>query len=110
MQVAVSGQLSLGIKLIEWVRNGRDLDSFPEGIEDDEGIILAYLIIIDNKVVHLYEGTPIPIIFEDRYFASGSGKDFALAAMEAGKTAEEAVLIASKYDVYTGMGVDVLPC
>lgn len=110
LQVAVSGQLTTGLALIEWVRNGRDPADFPEDVEDEENGVSAYLIVIENKQVIVYEASPIPIFFEDTYFASGSGKDFALAAMESGKTAEEAILIASKYDIFTGMGVDVIPC
>jgi hypothetical protein len=41
-------------------------------------------------------------------FGVGSGSEFAEGAMEAGKSAIDAVLIASKRDVRTGMGIDVL--
>lgn len=42
----------------------------------------------------------------------GSGRDFAIAAMHCGKTAREAVEIASLYENGCGNGVDVLeaPC
>ena len=42
------------------------------------------------------------------YWSIGSGCDFALGAMHAGKTAREAVLIASKLDKSCGLGVDVV--
>lgn len=38
----------------------------------------------------------------DRPFAIGSGRDFALAAMDMGASAKEAVEAAAKRDVYTG--------
>lgn len=41
-------------------------------------------------------------IWAERSFAIGSGRDFALAAMDMGTTAKEAVEIAAKRDVYTG--------
>jgi len=41
------------------------------------------------------------------FFAVGSGGDFALGAMAAGKTAPEAIEIAAKHDSYTGPIVDV---
>lgn len=43
-----------------------------------------------------------------RQWAIGCGCDYALGAMAAGKTATEAVRIASKLDVHTGLGVDTL--
>lgn len=41
-------------------------------------------------------------VWAERPFATGSGRDFALAAMDMGATAKEAVEIAAKRDVYTG--------
>jgi ATP-dependent HslUV protease subunit HslV len=43
-----------------------------------------------------------------RVWAIGSGCDYALGAMYAGASAERAVVIASKLDVNTGGGVDVV--
>jgi ATP-dependent protease HslVU (ClpYQ) peptidase subunit len=43
-----------------------------------------------------------------KFWAIGSGCDYALGAMAAGKTAAEAIKIASKLDVTTGLGVDTL--
>jgi ATP-dependent protease HslVU (ClpYQ) peptidase subunit len=43
-----------------------------------------------------------------KYWAIGAGCDYALGAMAAGKSAIEAVKIESKFDVHTGLGVDVL--
>ena len=41
-------------------------------------------------------------------WAIGSGCDYALGAMAAGKSAADAIRIASKLDVNTGLGVDTL--
>ena len=41
----------------------------------------------------------------ESYFSIGSGMQYALAAMEAGKTPSQAIKIATKYDIYTGLGV-----
>jgi ATP-dependent protease HslVU (ClpYQ) peptidase subunit len=43
-----------------------------------------------------------------KQWAIGTGCDYALGAMAAGKSAAEAIRIASKLDVNTGFGVDVL--
>lgn len=47
-------------------------------------------------------------VWMDRPFAIGSGRDFALAAMDMGASAEEAVRAAMKRDVYTGGKVRTL--
>lgn len=41
------------------------------------------------------------------YHAIGSGRDFALAAMRLGRTAQQAVILAQEFDVNTGGDVDV---
>ena len=41
-------------------------------------------------------------VWAERPFAIGSGRDFALAAMDMGATAKEAVAAAARRDVYTG--------
>lgn len=43
-----------------------------------------------------------------RCWAIGSGADYALGAMAAGRTAPQAVRIASKLDIHCGQGVDVV--
>jgi hypothetical protein len=43
-----------------------------------------------------------------KQWAIGSGCDYALGAMASGKTAAEAIRIASRLDVNTGFGVDTL--
>lgn len=43
-----------------------------------------------------------------RVWAIGSGADYAMGAMYAGKTAREAVQIAMRLDVHTGFGVDTV--
>ena len=41
-------------------------------------------------------------VWLERSYAAGSGRDFALAAMDMGATAKEAVELAAKRDAYTG--------
>jgi ATP-dependent protease HslVU (ClpYQ) peptidase subunit len=47
--------------------------------------------------------TWLPI--KEKHTSIGSGMPFALSALELGKTPKEAVLFASKRDIYSGMGV-----
>jgi ATP-dependent protease HslVU (ClpYQ) peptidase subunit len=46
--------------------------------------------------------------YEDKKTATGSGRDYALAAMHCGKTAREAVEIACLFETGCGNGVDEL--
>ena len=41
-------------------------------------------------------------LFEGGFYAIGSGRDFALAAMRMGADAKKAVKIASEFDIHTG--------
>jgi ATP-dependent protease HslVU (ClpYQ) peptidase subunit len=42
------------------------------------------------------------------FYAIGSGSEYAMGAMEAGKTPQEAIKVASKFDSSTGKGFTVL--
>jgi ATP-dependent protease HslVU (ClpYQ) peptidase subunit len=55
-----------------------------------------------TKVIYKLIGPVFHPVNDYKFWAIGSGRDFALAAMEMGATAEEAVLLASKFDRKTG--------
>ena len=73
----------------------------PKQFEND-GMIM--LVDKQNKL-WMMDGQQVPVEAPMR-FAMGSGGDFALGAMAAGKTAAEAVAIAATLDVNTGGKVD----
>lgn len=76
------------------------VDLIPPALEDDEGY--TALVVTPSKQVLMYEGnTPIDM-GNDVPMAVGSGSVYALAAMKAGASAEEAVKIACELDVYSG--------
>ncbi len=85
----------------EWISSGKDkptrgdMDEFHSLFINTKGKCLRY----DSMLIP-YEADPP--------FAIGSGCDFAMGAMLAGKTAEEAVEIAKKLDPYTGGDVQVV--
>ncbi len=54
----------------------------------------------------MWESRHIPLACKGRYVA-GSGGQIALGALEMGATPEEAIRAASKYDAYTGNGVQI---
>lgn len=94
-------------EMIEWARTGFDADLFPE-FQRDEDTAVDLLVILPTGKILSYGVTPCPVEYEDKQFAIGSGRDFALAAMRLGKTAREAVLFAAEFDPGTGNGVDTL--
>lgn len=85
------------MKFVKWFRSG---GQFPQ-TED-----ASFYVITPKKVIKCYEAE-VPFIVEDRVFATGSGRDYALAAMHCGKSAKEAVEIAAFFDINTGKGIDV---
>lgn len=50
----------------------------------------------------------IALPVHEPFFALGSGRDFALAAMALGQTAEQAVVLAAQFDLWTGLPVETI--
>lgn len=105
--IGVDGNYDVCMELLDWIRNGQVVSNYPKSQENDSRY--SYLILIKpDKQIYRYERGPIPFKVEEPYFAVGSGRDFALAAMYIGKTAKEAVEIASHFQTDCGDGVDEL--
>jgi hypothetical protein len=96
----ISGMLTHGLQTIAWITDQGALpELYPKYEKDDIG----YVTHIDRQGrIWRYEGSPMPVEFLDKFIACGSGRDFACAAMYLGTSAENAVAIASKFDVHTG--------
>lgn len=85
---------------------GELVDLVPPALEDDEGY--TALVVTPSRQVLMYEGnTPIDMGV-DIPMSVGSGSCFALAAMKAGNSAEEAVKVACELDVYSGGEITVV--
>lgn len=85
---------------------GELVDLVPPALEDDEGY--SALVVTPSRQVLMYEGnTPIDMGL-DVPMSVGSGSCFALAAMKAGVSAEEAVKVACELDVYSGGEITVV--
>lgn len=102
--VAYAGTLTTGLEMVAWLEGGKKPEDFPERQKDDENFTLVVHLTKDGLVT--YESSVHPVKFEDKYYASGSGRDFALAAMHCGKTSAEAVEITSLFENGCGNGVD----
>lgn len=85
---------------------GELVDLVPPALEDDEGY--SALVVTPSRQVLMYEGnTPIDMGM-DVPMSVGSGSCFALAAMKAGNSAEEAVKVACELDVYSGGEITIV--
>lgn len=96
---AITGGLAEGLAFIN---RGLDLDE----LKLKSTTVLAMDLRTGKCVAYEEPGFPIPI--EDKMYVAGSGGDIALGAMAFGASPEEAVKIASEWDVDTGLGVQVV--
>lgn len=99
-----TGDQDAGEILAKWYADGADEAKFPDFQKDKDD--WCRLIVADASGARFYERRPVSVRVEDRFYAWGSGRDFALAAMQCGKTAREAVEIAGLFDTGCGNGVD----
>lgn len=99
-----SGNTSLGAGFKRWFIDGYKGD--PPPLQKDGESAVAFVIRQNGARFHYdaygwYEAHPGP-------FAIGSGYELAIAAMESGKSAVEAVQIAAKFDGLTNDEIDTL--
>ena len=104
--VGMSGNGAMSNQMRAWYEAGAKANDFPEQQRGRDDWVA--LLVWRRDGLFLYERTPHPTKIEDKIFAMGCGRDYALAAMHLGKTAREAVEIASVFDINCGNGVDEL--
>lgn len=105
--VAFSGGVDSGLAMLQWIRGGCAPADFPPSQKDKDDWAPTLVIHPDGRV-ETYERTPIPTHIEDRIYASGCGRDYAMAAMHLGFDAVKAVQVACDLDAFCGMGIDAL--
>lgn len=76
-----------------WLESGGDKPT----VKDFVGMVIG----ADGSIWRL-EDKIVQFQVHEKFHAIGSGRDYAIAAMHMGKSAREAVQLASIYDVYTG--------
>jgi len=95
-----SGDLRDGVSVQKWLEGGGEKPKVSDSF---------HAILIEFGTLYVLEENLSRIKYDRPFFAVGSGRDFAMAAMLLGKTARDAVLIAHQLDVNTGADVDELP-
>lgn len=104
--MAVAGDQDSGLMVMLWYEQGADPAKWPACQSDKDA--WCRLLVASADGARIFERQPMSLKIEDPFYAHGSGRDYAMAAMACGKSAEEAVLIASRFDNGCGMGVDVV--
>jgi len=94
-------------EMLKWIEDGCDAETLPSYQRDPKECVSLLVIGLDGKVKQ-YESSPYPLQIENKFWAIGSGRDFAMAAMYLGKTSREAVKIASELCNDCGNGIDSL--
>lgn len=102
---AYAGDAAGGEEMLAWFRAGAKPADFPSGQRTDEW---SGLLVVRRGEILKYERSPHPVRFEDKFFAIGCGRDFALAAMHLGHAARTAVEVAIALDSGCGNGIDTL--
>jgi 20S proteasome alpha/beta subunit len=102
-----SGSANRDAEIMAWYENGADPKGYPDS-ERDEQKCSVLLVIQPGPIVKYFNGTPYPVVFEDKYVCIGSGRDYAQAALHLGHSAVEAVGVAIALDINCGNGIDAL--
>jgi|AraplaDrversion2_2_1032049.scaffolds.fasta_scaffold00773_51 ATP-dependent protease HslVU (ClpYQ) peptidase subunit len=104
--VAFSGGGAHAAELLNWFHGSRNPDTYPR--RDDDSGAGALHIDAQGRVFMYSAANPFPERIESPYFARGSGRDYAMAAMHLGCDARRAVEVACAFDIGCGHGIDTL--
>lgn len=102
---STTGNAAKGAAFERWFLKGGRGD-YPGNLGEGDRTTFAYIIYSPEHIVHYSSDG----WYEKKmgFFADGSGWELALGAMASGKTAKEAVEIASLFDIKTGSDIDTL--
>lgn len=106
--IANAGVAATGALLMDWFEMGADPKTYPYEYQKMDGFGATLIAISPKGVIHKFEHIPMPIVFEDEFYAAGSGKDMAIGAMAMGADAATAVQVVCTYETECGVGIDVV--
>lgn len=98
------GDSSVILHFLAWLDNGKQPEAAPQLRKGQEFGALVW----DGKDLALVDEGFIAIPVDCPCFAIGSGRDFAMGAMMAGASAEDAVRIAMQLDRNSGGDVQIM--
>jgi len=101
--IAWCGKMENGLALARWYADGAEIDHWPSFQRTDDW---SRLIVANEEHVFFYEQEPERQFVDEPFCAWGSGRDFAIGAMAMGANAAKAIEIASKYNIFCGLGCD----
>lgn len=101
--LGAAGNSNICEALRRWFEAGAKAEDFP-----DKDKTSHLLVIHPDGKTDFYDGHWVPVTFESKRVAIGSGRDYAEAAMYLGKNAVEAVNVAIHFDSSCGNGMDTL--
>ncbi len=93
---AGAGTMSAYEAVRMWLDNS-GIGARPDNLKDFTGLLIDH----ESRIWLMDETAKRYEIFAP-FFAIGSGRDFAIAAMALGKSAAQAVELASRFDIWTG--------
>lgn len=104
--IANAGSAATGGLLMDWFESGAEPKHFPYEYQTKDGYAATLIAISPDGLIHKYEHLPLPIIFEDEFYADGSGKEMALGAMAMGADAVTAIQVVCSMETECGVGID----
>ena len=102
-----AGDAAYCAQAIQWVNDGMVAADFPASQRSRE-TFAGLMIIKTDRTIWKLEDTPYPFQIQDHQFSTGSGRDYAMAAMHLGCSAVAAVEVACALDSSCGNGIDTL--
>lgn len=95
--LGITGDLSVGMELLNWFQRDRTVAGWrQEWRNPTEGASL--LVIYPDGSAWKYESSPYPFQLLQSFPAIGSGAEIAMAVMDAGRNAHDAVELTCKYN------------
>lgn len=96
--LGLCGDLDSFSDVISYLTDPTDFKRAPRGTGGD------FLVLTGDKKLFTFKSPAKWMAIDSPFYAVGTGMNYAMSAMDCGKTALQAVKVASKYDIYTGMG------
>lgn len=100
------GSTAINQAHLDWFRGGEKGPQPELKARGGGDCDIAIIVRVGEAIIEMDDDGSYPI--NELFTAIGSGREFALGAMFAGATAEEAIEAAMRYDPYSWGGIDVL--